>query len=530
MSFQVTDNTIVKILVRRGLESERQSTVLTEGELGYSIDTRRVFVGDGVSLGGTVVGNKYFGSTGFANDFTPFAQPGDTIFENNILKALGETGVWSSIHPVYFQESANLNIPSIEYSTNNRVRVSPFVLGEGFMLAYSDSPTPTNVNFTLQKKFANINFDSRYLSLSGAFKSFYFGDISSKTVTNNLQATVNVDNSLFVASTDASPKQIKILAKDSNSNSSIEATNGNLDIVGNASLNLYGTQGNKNLQLLNTNKVILSASRNGYYGMPDIDVYGAAVFRDDVYIQDNTTIFGNLSVYGDVSYFDTNVTTTSALSVINSNSNIDTFVVKQFGSAVDQNVMRIEGAAVTPYFIIKDATSGPVIGINTLPANGSQTGFIVNTNTYVWGGEIVLGPSTQNITLSTAGTIGLTASNIIFQGTGVCRNIGDFNVTGNVYADSDVVAYYTSDKSLKTNLQPIDSYNIIKNIDAYKFKWSDNSDKHLKGKEDFGIIAQELEKILPELVHERENGLKAVDYIKLVPILLDAVKKLIEGK
>lgn len=527
MAFQVTDNTIVKVLLRRGLESERQETVLTEGELGYSIDTRRVFVGDGVSLGGTVVGNKYLGSTGFANDFTAFAQPGDTIFENNVLKALSDTGIWSSIHPVYFQEAANLNIPSIEYSTNNRVRVSPFLLGEGLMLAYSDSPTPTNVNYTIQRKFANVNFDSRFLSLSGAFKSFYFGDISLKTITNNLEATVNVDNEVYVSSTDASPKQIKIVAKDSDSNSSIVATNGNFDIKGNTSLNLFGNSSNKNIQLLSNNTIVLSSARSGGYFAPDIDVYGNTVFRDKVFIQNDATLFGNLSVYGDVSYFDTIVSTTSALSVINSNSNVDTCVIKQLGSDNNQTVLRVEGAAATPYLIVRDATSGPVIGINYNPDLNSNTGFIVNTNTFIRGGSVVIGPSTQNVTLSTLGTIGLSATNIIFQAANTCRNIGDLYVTGNVYADQDVVAYYTSDQSLKTELQDIDSFNIIKNIDAYKFKWSENADKHLRGNIDYGIVAQELEKVLPELVHQRENGLKAVDYIKLVPVLLDAVKKLI---
>ena len=60
--FEISDKTILKILVRRGLDSERQSVRLDEGELGYTIDTKRVFVGDGLGGGGNVVGNLYQGN------------------------------------------------------------------------------------------------------------------------------------------------------------------------------------------------------------------------------------------------------------------------------------------------------------------------------------------------------------------------------------------------------------------------------------------------------------------------------------
>ena len=47
MAIEITSNSIVKVLVRRGTDSERQLTALTEGELGYCIDTQRLFIGDG---------------------------------------------------------------------------------------------------------------------------------------------------------------------------------------------------------------------------------------------------------------------------------------------------------------------------------------------------------------------------------------------------------------------------------------------------------------------------------------------------
>ena len=55
-------------------------------------------------------------------------------------------------------------------------------------------------------------------------------------------------------------------------------------------------------------------------------------------------------------------------------------------------------------------------------------------------------------------------------------------------------------------------------IGAVKFNWKDN------GKVSYGVIAQELEKILPELVSE-VGEYKSVSYVPLIAFLIDALKK-----
>ena len=113
---------------------------------------------------------------------------------------------------------------------------------------------------------------------------------------------------------------------------------------------------------------------------------------------------------------------------------------------------------------------------------------------------------------------------------GTTNVVGDVLVSGNVFAKADVIAYYTSDATLKSNLKEIDSFNILKNLNSYKFTWNEDSYNHLSGTDDYGVIAQEVEKYLPEIVSQRDDGKKGVNYIKLIPILLDAVKKLIENQ
>ena len=79
-----------------------------------------------------------------------------------------------------------------------------------------------------------------------------------------------------------------------------------------------------------------------------------------------------------------------------------------------------------------------------------------------------------------------------------------------------------SDISAKKDFTPIDNMNdILNQIDTYKFKWKDN------GKNSYGVIAQELENVLPELVTNMDNK-KYVNYIPLVAFLIEGYKQLAE--
>ena len=92
-----------------------------------------------------------------------------------------------------------------------------------------------------------------------------------------------------------------------------------------------------------------------------------------------------------------------------------------------------------------------------------------------------------------------------------------------INSSGDIVAFQSSDKRLKDNLthilNPIEK---VKQINGYEFDWNDKQDIY-KG-HDVGVIAQEVEKIMPELVRDNSNGYKAVKYEKLVPLLIESIK------
>lgn len=100
---------------------------------------------------------------------------------------------------------------------------------------------------------------------------------------------------------------------------------------------------------------------------------------------------------------------------------------------------------------------------------------------------------------------------------------GNLNVTGAITATDDITAFLSSDERLKDNITPIsDAINKINQIGGYEFDWNSNSSH---SGHDVGVIAQEIEKVLPEVVTERDNGYLAVRYEKIVALLIQAIKE-----
>lgn len=79
-----------------------------------------------------------------------------------------------------------------------------------------------------------------------------------------------------------------------------------------------------------------------------------------------------------------------------------------------------------------------------------------------------------------------------------------------------------SDVTLKDNIQDLSvDYDMLNSIRSVSFDWKDN------GKSAYGFVAQELEEVLPELIHTNEDtSQKSVSYIQLIPHLLEAIKDL----
>jgi uncharacterized protein YoxC len=157
---------------------------------------------------------------------------------------------------------------------------------------------------------------------------------------------------------------------------------------------------------------------------------------------------------------------------------------------------------------------------HTLFSGSSQIGNYVATITGTANQIIVAGSGVTNaaITLSTPQSIG-TTSDVQFN---------NITASAGIRATGDIVAYYSSDERLKENITPIENaLSKVELISGNTYDWKEGFDNiHPHKGNDVGVIAQEIEKVLPQVVIERENGYKAVDYEKIIPLLIEAVKEL----
>jgi len=96
---------------------------------------------------------------------------------------------------------------------------------------------------------------------------------------------------------------------------------------------------------------------------------------------------------------------------------------------------------------------------------------------------------------------------------------------GRIDATNDVVAFSTSDIRFKCNIKEIaDPIEKINQIAGVEFDWISDQENHGFEGHDIGVIAQEIEAVLPEAVTTRDSGYKAVKYEKIIPLLIEAIK------
>ena len=98
---------------------------------------------------------------------------------------------------------------------------------------------------------------------------------------------------------------------------------------------------------------------------------------------------------------------------------------------------------------------------------------------------------------------------------------------GEIRATNDITAFYSSDKRLKNNITNIESpLDKLNKINGVTFDWIETPGVHSHVGSDIGVIAQEIEEVLPDIVTTRDNGYKAVKYDKLVALLIESNKEL----
>jgi len=237
----------------------------------------------------------------------------------------------------------------------------------------------------------------------------------------------------------------------------------------------------------------------------DLIISGGVGIGKSVTVGGDIDVIGDVDVTGNLNF--TGITTFSGAIAASDGATIDNI---QIGITANNEI---------------DTTSGNL----TIDSAGGNT--IIDDNLDV-NGNVDINDTTQS-TSSTTGAL------VVDGGVGIAKNLnvggnlsvggttnlnGDTDIDGDLCVTGDITAFCTSDQRLKDNVTPIDDpLAKVLSISGNTYDWNEKS-----GKEghDVGVIAQEILEVLPEAVTTRDNGYLAVDYQKIVPLLVEAVKEL----
>ena len=192
--------------------------------------------------------------------------------------------------------------------------------------------------------------------------------------------------------------------------------------------------------------------------------------------------------------------------------------VTAISGAFANNTVTFNGSAIKlggSATITATATNALTIGtgLSGTSYNGSTAVTIANTGvTSITGtaNQVVASASTGGVTLSLPQSIATTSA-VTFA---------------SVTATGDIVAYSTSDRRHKNNIQIIgDALSKVTKLNGVTWEWNDDVDAVTKQSPKTGLIAQEVQEVLPEVVTERENGFLGLDYSKMVGLLVEAIKE-----
>jgi hypothetical protein len=116
---------------------------------------------------------------------------------------------------------------------------------------------------------------------------------------------------------------------------------------------------------------------------------------------------------------------------------------------------------------------------------------------------------------------------VYVNGVALGVNVTPSSTAGRIDASNDIVAYSSSDERLKCNITPIENaIDKVKSLTGVEFDWRPEY-KHAHGYEghDTGIIAQQVQEVIPSAVRTNDTGFLAVRYEKLIGLLVEGMKE-----
>jgi hypothetical protein len=182
------------------------------------------------------------------------------------------------------------------------------------------------------------------------------------------------------------------------------------------------------------------------------------------------------------------------------------------------------------------ALTGGTASFTSVTYSGALTGGTADFTNIDYSGALTGGTADfTNIDYSGALTGG-TGSLTTLQSTSLGVGTAPSGTTGEIRATNNVTAFYSSDRKFKTNIAPVsNALDIVQAIGTKTFDWTDEylashggEDGYFMQKQDFGVIAQDVQAVFPQAVRTRPDGSLAVDYEKLSTLAFQALIELTE--
>lgn len=197
----------------------------------------------------------------------------------------------------------------------------------------------------------------------------------------------------------------------------------------------------------------------------------------------------------------------------------------------DNKITRFDGDGIamkSGYITLSGAVAqqGSVAIGSSTDAHGTAS-FAMGTNT----------KTTKNYSMAIGSNLTNNVPNSLVVGAGRTNDSYLFLVAGNASTDAFTVNYQgictsagsftqNSDRRLKTNITPLEkSIDKIMKLNGVTFNWDKTVRPSAPTTLQYGFIAQEIEKVIPELVSEDSDGYKTVNYIGVIPVLTQAMQE-----
>jgi len=215
-------------------------------------------------------------------------------------------------------------------------------------------------------------------------------------------------------------------------------------------------------------------------------------------------------------------TTFDAPTTFNANTIFNAGIVSNYLSVTGD----IDGTDISGINITGDTVTGNVLdGILSTAAQPNITSVGTLTTLTMSGG--ITGVTTLSMSGALTGVTTIAASDEIEGGSldingaasiaGAVTDVTDLTASGTVTA---LDFNSTSDVRLKTNVKNINNaVDKVMKLDGVYFNWIDS------GEDSIGVIAQQIEQVIPEAVITNDEGFKSVSYGKLVGLLIEAIKE-----